>query len=554
MSDLVRIIQGDEAVWFLRAAHFRGLWQELYRRCPWATVFQSPAYLGTWYDVTQFVFDPVLAVGSSSCGRLTGLLSLAVKRSSGALEAAGKPYAEYVVWLALPEASHTFILATLDSLRNVFPKDRLDFRYLPPNTPLDWLQRSRKWSRLSELKPTPRPLMAIGDGSTIRESLCKKSNRSRFKRLERLGKLEFQRVRTFAEIESDFDDIMNYCDVRQGAVNNRLPFRGDPCKKPLFSALFVFPELLHATVWRLNGKVISAHLGFRNGEQVSLGLIAHSPFLAEHSPGKLHVLLLGLLLAEERIHALDLTPEGAYKERFATHCDEVHRLTVFFSRTRLIRKRIAELALRVLKRILGAMSVSPQRVREILALRQHDLRMLKMSRGSVRAIMSIARRPRSSPRHLVFRFDTGPPSIPSPSSLPIRRDDLNDLLSYRPCRPGDLPLQGFLSQVVKRLERGDHVYTFVKEGSLVDYVWLREISATSDQPREAAGEQFPVGAFLFDEFRTHAADQDGQAMHATLVRMLQDVMVTRKDAQIYAIVVPDDTLVRERLEELGFRM
>ncbi len=225
-------------------------------------------------------------LGLGACGELTGLLTLARDRRSGVLVMAGMPHGEYCVWLALPETGDSFIQTALDSLQREFPKGRLTFRFLPPNTPLGWLRAGGKWNRLSDLKPTPRPLMAIGDGNRIRESLRKKSNKKHLKRLERLGKLEFQRVRTFADIEHDINDVVDFCDLRQGGVNNSLPFRNDPYKLPFYTALFDVPGLLHTTVWRLDGRVISAHIGIRDRGQVVLGIITHSPFLAEDSPGK----------------------------------------------------------------------------------------------------------------------------------------------------------------------------------------------------------------------------------------------------------------------------
>ena len=552
MSIKAEIQRGTSSTLLLGDGVFRSQWHALYQRCPWATVFQSLDYLGIWYEVYHPRYEPVLVVSPSICSGLTGLLPLAVSRSTRSLIIAGSPNTEYYGWLSLSETSDTFILAALDALQVEFPEARLDFRFLPPGTPLDWLHAS-KWSRRCELASTPRPLMAIGDGSKSRESLRKKHNKTPLKRLERLGNLEFERVRTFSEIQSDFYDIMNYCDLRQGAVNNSLPFRNDPYKRLLFAKLFDVPELLHATVWRLNGKVISAHIGLRSHDHVLLGLIAHSPFLAKHSPGKLHILHLGLLLAEELIGELDLTPEGSYKDLFATHSDEVHRLTVFFSRTGLLRKKIIDLTLRVAKRALSAMSVSPQRAREIVARRQHELRMLKMSRRPVKAIISILRKPRSSRQRLTFRFEAGQAAVLSSSSLPIRQDDLNDLLTYRPLEAGDPPVQNFLSGVLERLERGDHVYTWVSNGLLVYCAWLREIRSPPDDPQIAAQQQFPVGSILIDQVHVYVEENKRELLSSLMNKILLEVATMGKEIPIYAIVSENDVLFRGVLEGLCFR-
>ena len=197
MSIEIALHRGAESDSLLNDHGFQKQWQALYERCPWGTVFQGPGYLGTWYDVYGPIYEPALVVSFGNCEELVGFLALAVDRGSGSLVIAGKPHAEYYGWLALPETSNAFIQTALDFLRVEFPKDRLDFRFLPPNTPLGWLHISSKWNRWCELTSNPRPLMAVRDGSKILESFRKKSNKSRLNRLERLGSLEFIRVKTF---------------------------------------------------------------------------------------------------------------------------------------------------------------------------------------------------------------------------------------------------------------------------------------------------------------------------------------------------------------------
>ena len=346
---------------------------------------------------------------------------------------------------------------------------------------------------------------------------------------------------------------MNYCDLRQGAVNASLPFRTDPYKKMLFTALFDIPEILHTTVWRLNGKVISAHIGFRDRNKVLLGLIAHSPFLAEHSPGKFHILHLGLLLAQERISELDLTPEGDYKDRFATHYDQVCRLTVYFSETRFRAKKIGDWARQALKSGLGMSSISPQRSADVLARCQHQIHMLIRNRRPTKAIITAIGKVRSTRERLILSFDSAYPVNPTPGSFRFRRDDLNDLLTYQPLELGDPPLTEFLSLALERLEQGDHVYTYGRDGSLFHYLWLREIREMSEERKRTADGQFPAGSYLLDDIHLGLNDSTREWLRSSISHILQNATSMRKHAPVYALISQHDAVCREVLEELGFR-
>ncbi len=119
------------------------------------------------------------------------------------------------------------------------------------------------------------------------ESLRKKSNRSRINRLERLGAVELVQLHSRADLESMIERIATFCDLRQGAINATLPFRDDPFKREFMLRLADACDLTHCTALLVGAEPAALHLGFRNDKDVVLGLIAHSPFLARHSPGKL---------------------------------------------------------------------------------------------------------------------------------------------------------------------------------------------------------------------------------------------------------------------------
>ena len=87
------------------------------------------------------------------------------------------------------------------------------------------------------------------------------------------------------------DEIAVLCDLRQGAVNDSLPFTNNPLKRPLHLEMME-RGLLRVTILRVGPSIASAHLDVKDGDDVLLYLAAHAPRFARHSPGSLHILLL----------------------------------------------------------------------------------------------------------------------------------------------------------------------------------------------------------------------------------------------------------------------
>ena len=72
----VHMLHGDQAVTQLANKAFLERWQNLYENCPWATAFQSPGFVTTWFRVYGERFSPVILSDSSAEGQMNGLLML----------------------------------------------------------------------------------------------------------------------------------------------------------------------------------------------------------------------------------------------------------------------------------------------------------------------------------------------------------------------------------------------------------------------------------------------------------------------------------------------
>ncbi len=126
-------------------------WNALYDACPWATVFQSFAFVTTWFQVYRTKYLPIV-VKAECGGKLIGLLTLTMPASgSGHLAlsnrkevimGAGTYEAEYHTWLANASYGESFIKAALLKVQQQFPESAIHLRFIPSQAPLQWIQES----------------------------------------------------------------------------------------------------------------------------------------------------------------------------------------------------------------------------------------------------------------------------------------------------------------------------------------------------------------------------------------------------------------------------
>lgn len=468
---------------------FRREWIALADACPFGTCFQRPPFVTAWYRCYGTRFEPVFVEERDTAGELIGLLCLARDRTRHTLVVAGRDHAEYHGWLARPEHSSTVFEAALDALAEAWPSGHLQFLFAPPGLPA---LSTPRWQSRTIRRAIVRPLMATGPEAPLAESMRKSANRSRMNRLKKLGTLSCDRVERPDELERVLEEVIPFYECRQGAAHAALPFRTDPLRRRFLVAAMAEPGLLHVTVLRLDGRVIAAHIGYRNGGQVVLGIIAHSPMYARYSAGKLLMRLLGLRLQEEGFTHLDLTPGGEYKDRFASEHDEASVLDVWFRRSAVRTYKLQRAAIDA-----GKKFVSTDRVKEQIAYLQHKAKLLR----PVRPIAAAAAAGTSS------RFS---------------RDALADLTAYDPVELWQPPMPAFLRDAMTRLEQGEHVYTCVRDGRLAAYGWLLEQPPPERLEQVKPSITLPDGSSLLYDCYTHPRYRNLDLEGALLRQVMAD--------------------------------
>lgn len=531
--------RGTQAEALLGSPDFIEQWRKLWDSCAHATPFQKPGFVLAWYSAYRARWEPVIVTMRGQQGELEGLWLLAWSASSGKLAHAGAQQAEYHAWLALPGQDARLLSSAWPLLAGQLPFATLQFKYLPTPELADIVQLA--CGRVNVLRRA-RPLMRL-DAEEIRASLAKKGNKSRFNRLKRLGELEFKRVTDPAELARVFDELIAFYDFRQGAVNDTSPFREDQYKKPFHLALFAAAaEDLVCTVSYLAGRPIAAYWGMGGARQSHLGMLMHSPFLAEHSPGKLHMMQLSELLLQQGVEQLDLTPGGdPWKERFANAHDEVAEVVAYASVATWQKQRAAEFALGVAKRALGTIGSSPAAARSLVA---------KLRRQTPAVVVRKLRKMVSEEREFrVYRADRAMAQRFAADAR-VRCNSLEDLLLFEPGESWQ-DRGSFLSSALARLENGNTSWSVAVDGKLAHCGWL---AAQSESRMSEVGQTlvFPPNSVALYDFYT-SPDFRGRGFYrATIGHMLHAAFADESVRYAYISVLADNHPSRHVIEKMGF--
>lgn len=367
----VSLVRGAVAAAMLRDERFDAEWHTLANSCPWATSYQRRPFVRAWLDVFGDRCEPVVLEGRNAAGALRGLLLLSRDHGTGRLAHIGTYHAEYHTWLAVPEDGDGFIVAALRELTRHDLDATLRLHFLAPGTPLGWTSAFEGVFAPRTFLSAHRRALHNLDVAQVYASLRKRSNRSKLRRLARHGPLRLLDITNADELDTWLPTIAAHCDARQGAINGVMPFRDEPQKVDFYRALLRTPELAHAVVLVSGRELLACHIGVRDGNGgVMLGLISHAPHHGQNSPGKLLLLLLFERLAAQGFTHFDLTPGGAYKDRFATTADDVFTLEICFTAAAVARTSLSRTMRMVGKRLMRRREdIAPQQPRAELAVR-----------------------------------------------------------------------------------------------------------------------------------------------------------------------------------------
>lgn len=538
----VELKRGDVLRSWLNAPGNLDFWDALYDRCTWSTPFLSRQFFCAWTACYRDAHEPLLVLGKDTQGAIVAVMPLA--RLNGSITGAGAHQAEYQGWLSDENVAVRFFKEALTCIAETFPRARLSFKFLAPKLP------RQIWEGISQSDPrivpheNVRPLVRLDD-KTISATLTKKSTKSKLNRLKRSGDLTFRRLSDASALERYFDQIIDQYDFRQGAVNDSLPFLQDSRKRQFhLEWMKLAPEQFYVTAMLLDDRVIAAVIGIAGADEVHVAITAHSPFHAQHSPGKLHLYQTALMLAQEGYTWLDLTPGGNWKDRFATEHENVLGLrawpTVSAARLAVVRERAGHAA----RRLLHLVGLPPAQLkRGLRMLRKATPRRLVRHVGRQMPTRTELRIYRLSPAEFEFDDQGGPPAAVNA---------LADLCMFEPFYDWQTR-QGFLLESMNRLEAGDRSYTICVGGKLVNIGWLvpHQTEAMFSEVNQLFHYPQP-GATLYDFCTAPGARRRGH-YRRSMCQMLTDLRREGSTSVAYISVLADNIASRRAIENIGFR-
>lgn len=540
----VEMLVGDQVYRLLDNIEFKQAWTKLYMECSWATAFQSWEFIASWYHVFRSDYIPVL-FKSEQENRLTGLLAMAIpasdktnaesKQGSVRFVGAGEYEAEYQCWIAEPAVCESFITMALTKLLQEYPKAKVIFRFLPPAIPLAWLDHNHKWRSLSVKQSFRRPLLDIKSPLAERAFRINNQYKTKLNRLKKLGTVKFEKVTEPEVFESVLPELSLQFDFRQGGLFNKNQFRDKPLKAEFMKELFRL-GLLHVTLLKVNEDIIGSMVAVADRGWVYLqGINTHSPFYAKHSPGILHFLNLGQLLAQEGAEVFDLTPGGdTYKERLATSHDQVYGLLITGSKVlrlkRLIKKELQDYLVRTGRR---PMTVELQ-IKKYLYLLKNRLKKAKKT-GYARAIGQLVGRDKNQKQLYVKHLKADLPL----SEMHIQKNSLRDILNFE--KDTELTRWEFLENTMRLFETGQHAYTWTEGERLMACAWFSYTDFI--HPQEPSLINIP--ALMHFYCHPEASDQFEQFLENVAVIIARDT----HEPELYAI----DLSSNELLLKAGFK-
>ncbi len=514
----VRVLIGSAVYSQLENLSFQSAWDKLYAGCSWGTVFQSRAFVDTWYRVYKERQEPILIVAEHK-GRLTGLVALTKENGSKLITGAGVNEAGYHVWLSENDFGDLFITEALHELTSKFPQYKLLFKHIPPQAPLAWVEHDQELEKRCVLRTFSRPLMDFKTPDLIIQ-FNKKSYRSKVAKLRKLGNMRFERIIDREHFASVLDELNRQFDFRKAATLNITPFRSEPLKKDLQLALFD-QGLLYVTVLLVNETLVAANIDtIGKGNWVfGVGINAHNPTFGKYSPGIVSFLLLGQRLFEEGVEVYDLTTGGhSYKEGLVNAHDQVYELSIGGPNYRV--KAVAkEKLLIAVKQRLRKLGVEPYELRARWMQLREQLKLLNGA-GGVQLLYAALFKPKVKCYTLQHQL--------SDQLENITINCLDDLLCFKQ-KGGALTRWDFSKEAERRLQAGEQVFSLSENGVLLCCAWL---SATS-------------GAAVISGVYYH---------HSGLAVVVPFLVSVARSVGPHAVVAAEDTRLQRMLEGAGFKV
>ncbi|MFV0389419.1 MAG: GNAT family N-acetyltransferase [Pyrinomonadaceae bacterium] len=545
-TSALKIETSHQAESTIKQDAFKQEWNRLFAACPWATVFQDFRYLAIWVDNYSDQFELILVSERDKSENLIGLLPLARERATGRLIVAGDHHAEYKTWLATPENGNAFPEKAFRLLARKFPKADLDFTFLAPGTPLEWLKNG--WKHRSRLQSVPRSMVSLGEENTSDASLRKRGNKTRIRQLERMGELKLLEIETPEEFEAAFDRAENLSHLRLSAIHG-VQVERDVQRKNFHLDLFNKTDLIYATRLDAGAETAAIKICFKNRNEMLLCITAMSPFFSKQSPSKLHLLMLGKHLTGSNYKSLDLSPGSGYKERFSNEIDSIHTLRLFFNRTKSAKFNLKREAACNCKRALETTQTPLGSAYDLMIRFKKKVSKLNASSLYHGILNRSFRRIYSKKECRIYSIDVENISNAEPI---MKVNSIDDLLKYRAVELSRETRSQFHQKVLKNFEEGTRSYTLADEKDLLHYGWLKPRQTISQVFEVNQEYEMPEGSAVLFDFYTHPRARGKGIYRRSLKQLLAEAKAIPGTKRVYIGAMKHNRVSRHVIESVGF--
>lgn len=545
----IDVLAGAAALSAITDRGFLAEWVQLWDSCPWATAFQGPAFVSTWYSHYSDTHRPLLFVGRDSTDRLVGLLALAAELTGDrSLIAAGGWQAEYQCWICEAQLVSLFMNQVLRRIADEGTHMTLELRYLPHDAPRAFLSDLPSGVR-HQLQARRDPVVDLVERDRLERMLKGKSVRNQLNRLSRVGAVRFERVFDTEPALELLPELAVFCDFRNGALRGVEPFRSDARKMGFWKAMLRNHDCCHLSVLRVGDEICAAHLGIASRSTLHLGIMGFNPAFAQFSPGKLLNGYLAIGLASEGFITMDLTPGAdSYKEHLATTSREAAEVTFYFTALPYVLSTGKQRLKLRMKQFIDGLGVRPDSVRAMARIGYDtSLDALRRIRSRVRRGL---REETVELRAYSLEFPMRVALEPSPN---VKVNSLASLLEYQPVR-GLCSRQEFLKDSLARIEAGEIAFTVAENGRLVHWGWLVRQQSVSSLCEVGVDLVLPdASATLYDFFTCPSAR--GRGLYKDSMRtMLARLESERATARAFIFVLSDNISSIRAIEKLGFNL
>jgi hypothetical protein len=451
-----KILRREESLKIIQDETFVAAWQSLAKASKEFTLIQEPDLVVSWYKAYQNQYDPLMVVAYID-EKLVAVLPLAISQDDGGISHAGHGQAEYNGWIAKQEIEEEFLIESLILLKQQCGLSKWDWGWMPPHANTDWLQSDKLKAQgiYVNLGHCELPVYDLTDTIRIAKIKKSKSTKSKINRLKRAGDLKIERITDLARAKEVFGDLKKISNFRNLAVYDNMPFVGENSNKEQWHLDHLNgldsdgSDSVHFTVLWQGDEFLACNFGFCSDDTVIIGLFTYNPVQGAHSPGNVFLIELINFITEEGFKTLDLSPGGdPYKERFCNKHITLTKPVFTFSKAAKVKT--------------DAITFVKNKVKEKYSYRDIEAFKTKLKKKANEF------RKKANNEYELFKF----------SSLEHSADDLevacqkfDDLLLYKET-DGYKKQSEVVFSSLKNFERGDFLYTFVKEGELLFYTWV----------------------------------------------------------------------------------